>query len=78
MTDPLTIEDLQKEATLFLEAGRRYWQVANKFQNYGAVIWVQDTAGFGVLYSRGEYSQQIIQNIERMGPTTHFGALKDD
>lgn len=73
----ITLDELKEEAALFLAAGKRYWEVANRFQNYGAVIWVQDTEGFGCIFSRAEYVGQIISNIERMGPTTQFGALKN-
>lgn len=59
----MTMEELNKEAELFLKAGYRYWE---------------DTDGFGVLFSRGEYLSKIIDNIENQGPTRYFGAMKED
>lgn len=77
--DPnMTMKELDKEGALFLKAGKRYWEAAHKAGISGAVIWLDDTEGFGVIFTRGEYKQQIIGNIERMGPTRSFGAMTDE
>lgn len=78
MKKKLTLAELEAEAELFLAAGRRYWDAAHNFGISGAVIFIKDTEGFGCLFSRGEYVQQMIYNIEGLGPTTYFGSAKVD
>lgn len=74
----MTMDELNAEAVLFLAAGKRYWEAAHKAGISGAVIWLKDTDGFGCVFTRGEYVQRIVQNIEGQGPTKYFGALKDE
>lgn len=73
-----TTKDLDKAAEKWLAAGHEYWIAMNKAGMGGAVVWVNDTDGFGCVYTRGEYCQQIVQNIERLGPTHYFGCMKDE
>ena len=74
----MTMEELNEEAKLFLAAGMRYWKAAHKAGIGGAVIWLKDTNGFGCIFSRGEYCDRMVANIETQGPTKYFGAMKDD
>lgn len=77
--DPnFTLDDLRKVAAVFTEAGFAYWEAAHKAGMHGAIMWVTSEDGAMVLYTRGEYQQQILNNIARTGPTTSFGAMKAD
>lgn len=73
----MTIEELEAEAIIFLAAAKRYWDAAHKAGIQGAVIWTADTDGFGAIFTRGEYRDQMIYNIEGIGPTRMFGSAKD-
>jgi hypothetical protein len=76
--DPtFTMKDLAKVGDKFLAAGYAYWEAAHKAGIEGAVIWLQDTNGRMVVFTRGEYSQQIVGNIERLGPVKQFGAMQE-
>lgn len=75
---PMTMDELNEEAALFLAAGHRYWKAAHKAGISGAVIWLKDTDGFGVIFTRGEYCDRIVRNIEGQGPTKYFGAMKEE
>lgn len=74
----ITADELKAEADLFIAAGRRYWEVAQRFGIGGAIIWAQDTAGFGAVYTRGEYRHQIMYNIDGYREPFHFGSVQDD
>lgn len=77
--DPkMTVKELQKEAALFIAAGYRYWEAAHRAGIGGAVIWVEDTDKGFVLFSRGEYKDTILRNIEPQGKTTYFGSMRDE
>lgn len=77
--DPkFTLNKLQKAADKFRDAGYAYWEAYCKSGRDGAVVWVEMDDGSLVVFSRGEYRQQIVGNIERLGPITTFGSMKDD
>lgn len=77
--DPdFTTKDLDKECAIFLKAGYRYWEAMHKAGMGGAVVWCNDTAGFGCVFTRGEYTSQLMANIERLGPIHTFGTMKDE
>ncbi len=78
MPSLLTLKELDEECALFLAAGKRYWEVMYRAGHGGAVIWCKDTDGFGCIFTRGEYTDTLMQNIQRLGPTVHFGEIKDE
>lgn len=72
---PITLEELQAEAAKFLAAGKAYWDLMQRAPRMGgAISWVKDTEGGMVIFTRGEYSEQLLRNIENCGPVTHFGS----
>jgi len=73
-----TMAELDEEAALFLAAGRRYYDAAHRAGIYGAIVWASDTEGGLVIFSRGEYRERLLQNIEGAGPVRHFGAARGD
>lgn len=77
--DPnFTMQDLSKVGEKFLAAGFEYWEAAHKAGIDGAIIWLSDTNGYTCLFTRGEYKQTLLNNVDRIGPTTSFGSMKDD
>ena len=71
----MSMDELNEIAAEFLAAGRKYWEAAQKAGIRGAVIWVSDTADGFVLFSRGEYRETLMRNIDYMSDNVrHFGA----
>jgi hypothetical protein len=79
--DPtITVEQLEECGQRFLEAGYAYWEMMNKIKKLGgAVAWITNGDGHMVIFTRGEYSDTLLRNIDRLGPSFQFGAgdLKD-
>ena len=73
--EKMTMDELNDVAAEFLAAGRKYWEAAQKAGIGGAVIWVSDTADGLVLFSRGEYRETLMRNIDYLSDNVrHFGA----
>jgi hypothetical protein len=76
--DPkFTLKDLSHVGEKFLDAGNDYWAAAHKAGIGGAIMWLTSESGAMVIYTRGEYKDSLLANIERQGPTTSFGAMTD-
>lgn len=73
-----TIEDLHKDGEAFLNAGLKFWEGRAKAGMGGATVWFKDAGAGMVIFTRGEYAQQLVNNIENQGPTYTFGGTKDD
>ena len=74
--DPdFTMTELAKVGEKFLAAGLEYWEAAHKAGIGGAVMWLTSENDAMVIYTRGEYREQILQTVGRMGPTINFGAM---
>lgn len=74
---PMTTEELFVEAELFLAAGKRYHKAMDKARMGGAIAWIKDTEGFGCIYTRGEYLDKLLHNIEQLGKTHYFGCMNE-
>lgn len=73
--DPnFTMADLEKVGERFLEAGLAYWEAMHKAGIDGAISWLQDRDGALVLYTRGEYRDLLLNNVERLGEVYSFGS----
>lgn len=59
--DPsLGVKDLKKSANKFRDAGLAYWEMCHKTGLVdGAVVWVQMDDGSMVIFTRGEYAQEL-------------------
>lgn len=76
--DPnFTMDDLQKVGVKLLDAAMEYWEAAHKAGINGAVIWLQGDKGL-VVFTRGEYRRQIMQNIELQGSPRFFGSTGEE
>jgi hypothetical protein len=79
MFEKMTKEELNEECRLFLEAGKRYWNAAQKAGVGGAVMWAQDQQGWGCVFTRGEYREHMMHGIHQIGaPVVKFGAVTAD
>lgn len=69
-----TVDDLHKDAQAFLKAGLKFWEGRAKAGMSGATAWYKDSNKGMVIFTRGEYSQQLVNNIEGQGPVYNFGS----
>jgi len=78
--DPnFTLDMLQEVGKEFLDAGYKYWEAMHKSGvPCGAVCWLTDLDGRMAIFTRGEYRDTIMRNIEKIGRVTHFGAVDDE
>lgn len=72
-----TVNDLHRDGKAFMRAGLKFWEGRVKAGESGAVAWYKDSALGIVIFSRGEYSQQLVQNIENQGPVFQFGSSRE-
>ena len=73
-----TVDMLHTDGVAFLKAGQAFWEGRAKCGMSGAIAWFKDSNLGMVVFTRGEYSQQIVNNIEAQGPIYQFGGSKDD
>jgi hypothetical protein len=59
----------QEAAQRLLDAAHDFWSECNKSGQYGAVQWLTGTLGELVLFTRGEYRRQLMDNIDRIAGT---------
>lgn len=77
--DPSVGTDQLKEAAeKFRDAGLNYWETGHKSGLVeGAVVWLRMDDGSLTLFTRGEYSDEIIAAVRRLsGPTTSYEFAK--
>jgi len=62
--------ELDTAARTLLGAAHAYWDMLRRQDESrpNAVIWVEDTSGRLLVFSRGEYRQQLLRNID---PKSH-------
>jgi hypothetical protein len=71
--DPnFTVAELELIGQKLLDAAFEYWIAAHKAGIHGAVIWLKSRDRF-VIFTRGEYAEQLMRNIEDISPTIQFG-----
>lgn len=69
-----TVEQLHKDAQEFLTAGLKFWEGRAKAGMSGATAWYKDSNKGMVIFTRGEYSDLLVSNIEHQGPIYSFGS----
>lgn len=80
MSDIEVGSEMHEAAVELLEAAERYWRLYQKSrsQGGGAIVWLDDSKGNTVIFTRGEYRHQLMANIEFPGPTKHFAHATTD
>ncbi len=49
--------------TKLLAAAQEFWEACHEEKQYGAVQWLEGTSGELLIYTRGEYRRQLMENI---------------
>ncbi len=56
-----------------LKAALNFWEACHEEGQYGAVQWLEGTGGQLLIYTRGEYRQQLMENIYKLPSSkVHF------
>lgn len=55
--------ELKEKGQALIETAYEFWKAHQKYIGPNAVVWLEDTSGHFVLFTRGEYKDQIIRNI---------------
>jgi len=71
-----TVDMLHEDGKAFLAAGLKFWEGRAKAGMSGAIAYYKDSDLGMVIFTRGEYSQQLVDNIEGQGPVYIFGGSK--
>lgn len=54
---------MYKTAQKLLNAAHAFWEASWLSGSHGAVRWLEDDQGRLLIYSRGEYREQLLRNI---------------
>ena len=66
-------EKRQAAGAKLLEAAQEFWDACRAEGQHGAVQWLQGSGGELLVYTRGEYRQQLMTNIHGMSSAkVHF------
>jgi hypothetical protein len=61
------MDDKRMEAgQKLLDAAAEFWKACHEEGQYGAVQWLEGTGGELVIFTRGEYRQQLMSNVETL------------
>ena len=60
--------DDQRQATAqaLLDAAQAFWEACHKEGQWGAVQWLEGAGGELLIYTRGEYRERLMANIETL------------
>lgn len=72
-----TVENLHRDGKAFMEAGLKFWEGRAKAGMSGATAWYKDSNLGMVIFTRGEYADQLVNNIENQSPVFEFGSTKE-
>lgn len=75
--EPQIPDSLRASADNLIAAAYAYWRELGAVAGSRAVLWLEDTAGRVVIFTRGEYRQHLMENIERRGLELHFTELPE-
>jgi len=59
-------QEVDEKARALLAAAYDYWEVHQRKAGGGAVIWLKDDMGQLVVFTRGEYLNTIMSNIDHL------------
>ncbi len=62
-TNTMVDKELLESGKKLIKAARDFWEVHQKACGPRAVVWLKDDAGGLVLFTRGEYKDQIMENV---------------
>lgn len=64
--------ELAKRGQALIDAGQAYWDEYRRVCGGDAVVWLLDDEGKLIVFTRGEYRGQIMENINRIRETMFF------
>lgn len=59
-------DERREKAQALLDAAYEFWTACNEAGQRGAVQWLEGTLGELIIFTRGEYRRQILDNIYRL------------
>lgn len=66
-------EKRQAAGAKLLAAAQEFWESCHEEGQYGAVQWLEGASGELLIYTRGEYRQQLMANIHGLSSAkVHF------
>lgn len=73
--DPRTVAGQKLVDTAY-----EYWKACQAAKQYGAVQWLEDSDGKVVIFTRGEYRQQLLREIHKLpdNPEINFFVKEGD
>jgi hypothetical protein len=67
MKTEITVEqksELNEKGQALLNAAYEFWKAHQKLSGPRAVVWLEDTSGHLVIFTRGEYRSAIMREIQ--------------
>lgn len=73
-TEPGQDTDLRRAAQALIDAAHAYWQEAQRAEAIrgAAVVWLEDSDGRIMIFTRGEYRGALLQGVERLRVPVYF------
>ena len=65
---------LREAADKLLAAAYDYWKAFQREQHRAAVLWLQDSDGKVLIFTRGEYRERLMAAVDRLGEPLYFVA----
>jgi hypothetical protein len=62
--------ELQEAGQKLIEAALEFWKLHQKLAGPRAVVWLEDTSGHFVVFTRSEYREQLLHNISPISEET--------
>ncbi len=59
-------EALYEKGKTLTKAAYDYWEEYNKLVGSSAIVWLQNEDGNLILFTRGEYREQIMREVDRI------------
>ena len=59
-------EKRYEAAKRLLAAAHEFWKACNAEGQYGAVQWLTDTDGALIIFTRGEYKDRLMRNVDML------------
>jgi hypothetical protein len=68
--NPEIYQELREKGQSLIDAAHEFWKVHQKLAGPRAVVWLQDTGGHFILFTRGEYRDRLLWNINPLSEET--------
>lgn len=72
------LEELRLRGDELRRLAHEYWKLQEKATRSGAVKWITFTDGSVLIFTRGEYKDQLMSNIPPLGETLTYVTEEED